>query len=148
MMPPPSSRRWWAGGSVAVQIMRQPQRQPRPDIHQHHADDGDEHVGHHAGEDLVQRHGRWRDALQIEGGHATCGDRKAACRLTKTSTLLGIGSIPKCFSIGRKIGTKITMISVHSSGQPRMKMIACDRIMNWTGVRFSDSTQLMYESRK
>ena len=50
--------------------------------------------------------------------------------------------MPKCFSIGRKIGTKMTMISVHSSGQPRTKMIACDRIMNWIGDRFSDSTQL------
>ena len=33
----------------------------------------------------------------------------------------------KCFSIGRKIGTKMMMISVHSSGQPSTKMIACDR---------------------
>ena len=46
----------------------------------------------------------------------------------------------KCLSIGRKIGTKMMMISVHSSGQPRMKMIACDRIMNCTGVRLSAST--------
>ena len=49
----------------------------------------------------------------------------------------------KCFSIGRKIGTKMTMISVHSSGQPSTKMIACDRIMNCIGVRLSDSTQLL-----
>src|SRR6476620_12202623 len=48
----------------------------------------------------------------------------------------------KCFSIGKKIGTKITMISVHSSGHPSRKMIACDKIMNWTGVMLSDSTQL------
>ncbi len=47
----------------------------------------------------------------------------------------------KCLSSGRKIGTKITMISVHSSGQPSTKMIACDRIMNWMGVILSDSTQ-------
>ena len=47
----------------------------------------------------------------------------------------------KCFSIGRKIGTKMMMISVHSSGQPSRKMIACDRIMNCTGVMLSDSTQ-------
>ncbi|MCY1295256.1 hypothetical protein D9M70_445860 [compost metagenome] len=32
------------------------------------------------------------------------------------------------------------MISVHSSGQPSRKMIACERIMNCTGVRSSDST--------
>ena len=46
----------------------------------------------------------------------------------------------KCFSSGRKIGTKMTMISVHSSGQPSTKMIACDRIMNCNGVRLNDST--------
>ena len=39
-----------------------------------------------------------------------------------------------------KIGMKMTMISVHSSGQPRMKMMNCARIMNCTGVRPSDST--------
>ena len=48
--------------------------------------------------------------------------------------------MPKCFSSGRKIGTKMTMISVHSSGQPSTKMIACDSIMNCSGVRFIDST--------
>ncbi len=32
------------------------------------------------------------------------------------------------------------MISVHSSGQPSTKMIACERIMNCTGVRSSAST--------
>ena len=46
----------------------------------------------------------------------------------------------KCLSSGRKIGTKMTMISVHSSGQPRTKMIACDRIMNCIGVMLSEST--------
>ena len=46
----------------------------------------------------------------------------------------------KCFRRGRKIGTKMTMISVHSSGQPRTKMIACDRIMNCRGDKSSDST--------
>src|SRR5688500_2985746 len=40
-----------------------------------------------------------------------------------------------------KIGMKMTMISVHSSGQPRMKMMNCARIMNWIGVRSIDSTQ-------
>ena len=35
------------------------------------------------------------------------------------------GSIPKSSSKGRKIGTKMMMISVHSSGQPSRKMIAC-----------------------
>ncbi len=40
-----------------------------------------------------------------------------------------------------KIGMKITMISVHSSGQPSRKMMICARIMNWIGVSPSESTQ-------
>ncbi len=67
---------------------------------------------------------------------ATGGDKNAACRFTNTSTPHSMGSIWKCCSRGRKIGTKITMISVHSSGQPSTKMIACDSSMNWMGVRF------------
>src|SRR5262245_51241475 len=51
-----------------------------------------------------------------------------------------MGSMLKCLSRGRKIGTKMTMISVHSSGHPRMKMIACETIMNWTAERLKDST--------
>ncbi len=35
------------------------------------------------------------------------------------------------------------MISVHSSGQPSTKMIACDSSMNWTFDRSIDSTQLL-----
>jgi hypothetical protein len=46
----------------------------------------------------------------------------------------------KCLSSGRKIGTKMTMISVHSSGHPSRKMIACDRIMNCTGDMLRDNT--------
>ena len=49
--------------------------------------------------------------------------------------------MPNFGSSGMKIGMKITMISVHSSGQPRMKMMHCARIMNCSGVRPSDSTQ-------
>ena len=36
---------------------------------------------------------------------------------------------------------KMTMISVHSSGQPSRKMMTCARIMNCTGVMSIDSTQ-------
>src|SRR4029079_13467365 len=43
-------------------------------------------------------------------------------------------------SSGMKIGMKITMISVHSSGHPSRKMMTCARIRNWIGVRPSDST--------
>ena len=39
-----------------------------------------------------------------------------------------------------KIGQKITMISVHSSGQPSRKMISCEMIRNPTGERFIPST--------
>ena len=35
---------------------------------------------------------------------------------------------------------KMTMISVHSSGQPRMKMMTWARIMKPVGDRFSAST--------
>ena len=38
---------------------------------------------------------------------------------------------------------KITMISVHSSGQPSRKMITCASSMNCTGVRSIDSTQAL-----
>ncbi|MCY1381132.1 hypothetical protein D9M69_690070 [compost metagenome] len=37
---------------------------------------------------------------------------------------------------------KITMISVHSSGQPSTKMITCDRIRNSVLDRFMLSTQV------
>ena len=49
----------------------------------------------------------------------------------------------KCGSSGIKIGMKITMISVHSSGQPSKKITICARIMNCTGVMSSDSTHLL-----
>ena len=42
-----------------------------------------------------------------------------------------------------KIGMKITMISVHSKGQPNKKMTTCARIMNCTGVRSMPSTQVL-----
>ena len=73
---------------------------------------------------------------------ATGGDKKAACRFTKTKVPQRMGSIPKCVSIGKKIGTKITMISVHSSGQPRTKIKACDSSINCSGERFILSTQV------
>src|SRR5437773_3398757 len=40
-----------------------------------------------------------------------------------------IGSMWKWLSSGMKIGQKITMISVHSSGQPSRKMMSC--AVNW-----------------
>src|SRR3989449_9879915 len=52
----------------------------------------------------------------------------------------------KCGSSGRKIGMKRMMISVHSSGQPRMKMRTCARIMNCPGVMLSDSTHFSMTS--
>src|SRR5205823_11406247 len=38
--------------SPAVEIGRQPERHPRPQIHDHHAHDDDQHVRHHARENL------------------------------------------------------------------------------------------------
>src|SRR6185436_13593355 len=72
---------------------------------------------------------------------ATGGDRNAVCRLRATSKPKNSGSMLNFASSGMKIGMKITMISVHSSGQPSRKMITCARIMNWIGVSPSDSTQ-------
>ncbi len=42
--------------------------------------------------------------------------------------------MPKCRSIGRKIGTKMMMISVHSSGQPRMKTVSKGTLDGGHGV--------------
>jgi len=39
-----------------------PERHARPDVHEHQADDDDDHVRHHAREDLVQRY--------VLGGHS------------------------------------------------------------------------------
>src|SRR5262249_18529385 len=71
---------------------------------------------------------------------ATGGDRNAACKFTNTIVPQRIGSMSKCFRSGRKIGTKITMISVHSSGQPSRKMIAWDSTLNCKGLKLNDST--------
>src|SRR3954468_6291142 len=72
---------------------------------------------------------------------ATGGERNAVCRFSATRRPKNSGSMLNLASSGMKIGMKITMISVHSSGQPSRKMITCARIMNWMGVRPSDSTQ-------
>src|SRR5262245_8645343 len=52
--------------SVPIEILRQPQRHARPEIHDDHAHDHDQHVGHHAAEYLVERDMLGRDALEIE----------------------------------------------------------------------------------
>ena len=54
---------------------------------------------------------------------ATGGDRNEVWMLSAISMPKKSGSMPKWSSSGRKIGTKITMISVHSSGQPSRKMM-------------------------
>src|SRR4030095_15646184 len=55
---------------------------------------------------------------------ATGGVLKAVCVLSATRMPKKIGSTWKSSSSGRKIGTKMMMISVHSSGQPSRKMMA------------------------
>src|SRR5436190_9058036 len=72
---------------------------------------------------------------------ATGGERNAVCRLSATSRPKNSGSMLNFASSGMKIGMKITMISVHSSGQPSRKMMTCARIMNCTGVRPREVTQ-------
>src|SRR5215475_2320326 len=52
-----------------------------------------------------------------------------------------IGSTLKWLSRGMKIGQKMTMISVHSSGQPSRKMMSCASTWKPSGERFMDSTQ-------
>src|SRR5258705_6158510 len=52
----------------------------------------------------------------------------------------------KCGSSGMKIGMKMMIISVHSSGQPRMKMMNWASIMNCSGVMSSDSTHFSMSS--
>src|SRR4029453_7691545 len=39
--------------SVAVEVLRKPESHARPEIHHYHAEDDDQHVRHHAAEDLV-----------------------------------------------------------------------------------------------
>ena len=60
---------------------------------------------------------------------ATGGDRNEVWMLSAIMMPKNSGSMPKSSSSGRKIGTKMTMISVHSSGQPSTKMMVWARIM-------------------
>jgi len=55
--------------SAAVEIVRQPERHPRPQIHDHHANDDDDHVRHHASENLIERDVPRRDAHEVERRH-------------------------------------------------------------------------------
>src|SRR5262245_65353639 len=65
--------------SLAIQKLRQPKRHARPDVHEREADADDDHVGHHAGEDLIERDVFRRHGLQIERGHRH--GRRQECRL-------------------------------------------------------------------
>src|SRR5919197_4801900 len=58
-----------AGCSSAIDNAGQPETDLGEDVEQHQRDQLDPHERHHAGEDLVQRHVRWRDPLQIERRH-------------------------------------------------------------------------------
>src|SRR3954471_12560692 len=71
---------------------------------------------------------------------ATGGERNAVCRFNATRSPKKRGSMLNLASSGMKIGMKITMISVHSSGQPSRKMMTCAMIMNCTGVSPMEST--------
>ena len=53
---------------------------------------------------------------------ATGGLKNAVCKFKATRSPKNKGLMPKCGSNGIKIGMKITMISVHSKGQPSKKI--------------------------
>src|SRR3989442_15625171 len=71
---------------------------------------------------------------------ATGGERNEVWILSATRSPKNSGSMLKVFNSGRKIGMKMTMISVHSSGQPSTKMVNWARTMNPGGDRLSAST--------
>ena len=89
----------------------------------------------------VQRHVRRRNALQVKRGHRDRRRQERRLQIERDEQPEEQRIDVELGSSGMKIGMKITMISVHSSGQPSRKMMACARIMNCTGVRSSDSTQ-------
>ena len=95
-------------------------------------------------EDLVQRHVRRRHALEVERGHRHRRRQERGLQVERDQQAEEQRiDVELARSSGMKIGMKMTMISVHSSGQPSRKMMTCARIMNWSGVRSSDSTQLL-----
>src|SRR4028118_1774779 len=59
---------------------------------------------------------------------ATGGDNHAVWRQTATSVQNQTRSMPSDFTSGSRIGTTISTIGTHSSGQPSTKMIARIRI--------------------
>src|SRR5690554_207467 len=62
------------------------------------------------------------------------GVRNDVWILSATSTPKNSGSMPNMCSNGRKIGTKMMMISVHSNGQPSRKIINWANSRNCNGV--------------
>ena len=53
------------------------------------------------------------------------GVKKDVCRFKAINIAKKYGLTPKTSSKGKNIGTKIIKISVHSSGQPKRKIIIC-----------------------
>ena len=74
------------------------------------------------------------------------GVKNEVCRLRATRIPKNSGSILKMASMGRKIGTKMMMISLHSNGQPRRKIISCASMRNINGDRFIDKTKSLMMS--
>ena len=72
----------------------------------------------------------------------TGGERNAVWRFSATNRPKKSGSMLNCVSSGRKIGRKM-MISVHSSGQPRKKMMTYAMSVNCTDVMSSDFTHTL-----
>jgi hypothetical protein len=63
------------------------------------------------------------------------GVKKDICKFNPTRIAKKYGSIPYNFNKGKKIGTKIINISVHSKGNPSKKIIICVKIKNSHGSK-------------
>jgi hypothetical protein len=92
---------------------------------------------------LHQLHVRRRNALQVIGAIAIGGVLNDVWMFRATRMPKKIGSTPNFSRSGRKIGTKMMTISVHSSGQPSRKMMTCARIRNWIRAHVQAEDELL-----
>jgi len=127
----------------SIQQGRHPQADLREEVEKQYRQTLDHHERQHPDEDLVQCHVRRRHPLQVEGGHRDRRREERRLEVQGHEQTEKSGLMSKCARSGMKIGMKMTMISVHSSGQPSRKMITCASSMNWVGVMSIDFTQVL-----
>ena len=84
-----------------------------------------EHERQRAAEDVGELHLRRRHPLQVEGRHRDRRRVEGRLRVERHQDAEEDRIDVEIVSSGRKIGTKMMMISVHSSGQPSRKMMTC-----------------------